>query len=120
MTILAHSTDPTTSHHAAVTLDHEGRQTLKDALLQLLAEHPRTGDELTRAYYANAERNLWPLFTDHHNVKRRLSELHTIHHVIRPTSERRPSQLGKPATVWELTVPLDEARVIVAARLDKP
>ena len=115
-TPLAHNGDPQTSHDAVIQLDPEGRSTLKDELLVLLDERPRTGDELTAAYAHQAEFRRWPTYLDMHNVKRRLSELHTRHHVIRESGETRPSRLGRNAVVWELAVPLDEARTIVAMK----
>jgi hypothetical protein len=113
---LSHTGDPETSTTAALKLDAEGRQSLKEALITLLDEKPRTGDELTAAYFHQAEFRHWPQFSDRHNVKRRLSELHATHHVIRESGTTRESLLGKQATVWELSVPVDEARVIVAMR----
>jgi len=115
-TPLAHNGDPQTSHDAVVQLDPVGRATLKDALLVLLDERPRTGDELTSAYAGQAEFRRWPTYMDLHNVKRRLSELHTRHHVIRESGETRPSRLGRKAVVWELAVPLEEARIVVAMK----
>lgn len=113
---LSHTGDPETSNTAALQLDAQGRQSLKQAIITLLDEKPRTGDELTAAYFHCAEFMRWPQFTDRHNVKRRLSELHATHHVIRESGATRESLLGKQATVWELAVPVDEARVIVAMR----
>lgn len=113
--LLSHTGDPWTSGHAAVKIDAAGRATMKDAILLLIAEQPRTGDELARAYATNAEANRWPLTLDLHNIKRRMSELHTIHHVIRDSGEHRISAHGRPAVVWELAVPLEEARLVVAS-----
>jgi len=113
---LSHAGDPETSTTAALKLDAEGRQSLKEALIILLDEKPRTGDEPIAAYFHQAEFKRWPIFSDRHNVKRRLSELHTTHHVIRESGRTRPSSQGKQATVWELAVPTDKARVIVAMR----
>ncbi len=112
---LSHSGDPLTSGLAVIQLDPEGRASLKDALLLMLGEKPMTADELTSAYVSRAETNQWPIYVDHHNVKRRLSELHTKHHVIRESGETRPSRMGRASTVWTLSVPLEEARVIVMA-----
>jgi hypothetical protein len=113
---ITHRHDPDTSTTSAVELDAEGRQTLKEALIALLDEQPRTGDELTAAYFHHAEMRQWPQFSDRHSVKRRLSDLHTIHHVIKESGQTRRSNLGKRATVWELAVPADEARLIVAMK----
>jgi hypothetical protein len=113
---LSHTGDPDTSNTAALQLNAQGRQSLKEALIELLDERPRTGDELTAAYFHQAEFRRWPQFSDRHSVKRRLSDLHTIHHVIKESGETRPSNLGKRATVWMLAVPANEARLIVAMR----
>lgn len=111
---MSHTHDPETSRLAAVKLDPEGRESLKQAIIALLDEHPRTGDELIAAYASHAEVNRWPLIADLHSVKRRLSELHTVHHVVRESGETRESRMGRQATVWELAVPASEARVIVS------
>jgi len=112
---MSHSSDPDTSRIAAESVDPHKSMLLKLALIDLLVENPRNGDELTDAYYNLAETNGWPVFVDHHNPKRRLSELHQKHHVIRESGERRPSRMGKLATVWQLAVSADEARQIVTA-----
>ena len=112
---LSHTHDPETSSLAAVQLDKHASARLKDALLILLDEKPRTADELTAVYMNQAEFHRWPIFLDSHNIKRRLSELHSKHHVIRESGDRRPSRLGKASTVWELAVPVEEARLIVGA-----
>ncbi|MGF3056191.1 hypothetical protein [Microbacterium sp. YY-01] len=112
---LAHATDPATSHDAVVALNQDNSAALKDALLHLLAEKPMTADELTTAYTNRAEFKRWPIFTDWHNIKRRLSELHTHHKVIRPSGHTRPSRMGRKSIVWELSLALDEARIIVGS-----
>lgn len=112
---MSHSGDPETSRLAAIQIDPHASAQLKDALLILLDEKPRTADELTSVYYHQAEFRRWPQMADTHNVKRRLSELHSKHHVIRESGEKRPSRLGKASVVWQLAVPVEEARVIVAA-----
>ena len=112
---MSHTHDPETSSLAAVRLDKHASARLKDALLVLLDEKPRTADELTAVYFHQAEMHRWPLLDDAHNVKRRLSELHSRHHVIRESGDRRPSRLGKASTVWELSVPVEEARLIVGS-----
>lgn len=114
LTRLAHAGDPETSHLAAAQLDPEGRVSLKQAIVALLDERPRTGDELIAAYATQAEIHLWPLVADLHSVKRRLSELHKLHHVVRESGETRLSRLGRKSTVWELAVPAEEARLVVA------
>lgn len=113
---LSHATDPETSSTAAVRLDPQGRLSLKEAIITLLDERPRTGDELIAAYASHAEQNRWPLIADLHSVKRRLSELHTTHHVVRESGETRESRMGRKATVWELAVPAWEARLVVAMK----
>lgn len=110
---MSHTHDPETSTIAAVQLDKHASGRLKDALLILLDEKPRTADELTAVYMYTAEFHRWPIFLDSHNIKRRLSELHSKHHVIRESGDRRPSRLGKASTVWTLSVPAEEARTIV-------
>lgn len=112
---MAHTNDPETSHIAALRVDPHVSARLKHAIIDLLAESPRTGDELTVAYFNLAVVNGWPWYVDRHNVKRRLSELHTTHHVIRESGDRRPSAHGRPATVWELSTSVDEARETVNA-----
>lgn len=112
---MSHTHDPETSSIAAVQLDKHDSARLKDALLILLDEKPRTADELTAVYFHQAEFRRWPQFADVHNVKRRLSELAKKHHVIRESGDRRPSRLGKASTVWELSIELEEARVIVGS-----
>lgn len=114
--LITHVHDPETSKTAAAQLDAEGRQSMKEALIELLDERPRTGDELTAAYFHKAEVRGWPFKTDRHNVKRRLSDLHVIHHVIKDSGQTRPSNLGKRATVWKLAVPAEYARLIVAMK----
>lgn len=111
--MMSHTHDPETSHLAAVQLDKHASARLKDALLILLDEKPRTADELTAVYMNQAEFHRWPIFLDSHNVKRRLSELHAKHRVIRETGHTRPSRMGRASTVWELALPVEEARTIV-------
>lgn len=115
MTTMSHTSDPATSHLAAIQVDPHDSAKLKDALLILLGEKSRTADELTTVYFHQAEFKRWPLLQDAHNVKRRLSELHKRHGVIRESGDTRPSRMGRASTVWELSVPVDEARRIVGA-----
>lgn len=112
---MSHSSDPDTSRIAAESVDPHESARLKLAILDLLGEAPRTADELTAVYFRLGEMNGWPQLHDAHNVKRRLSELHAKHHVIRESGDRRPSAHGRPSTVWELAVTLDEARTVVNA-----
>lgn len=112
---MAHANDPSTSHEAASQVDPHASRALKLALIELLAESPRTGDELTAVYFRLAEINGWPRLGDAHSVKRRLSDLHTRHKVIRETGDRRPSAHDRPATVWELSMRSDVARAVVSA-----
>jgi len=113
---MSHTNDPETSLIAAEQVDENDTARIKDALVVLLSERPSTADELTIRYVNAAEFRGWPLVMDWHNFKRRLSELHTRHHVIRESGERRPSKRGKSSTVWALSVPVDEARVVVKMR----
>lgn len=113
ITHLSHRGDPETSGLASARLDPNQLSSLKDALIDLLAERPRTGDELTAAYFHRAERERWPLFEDRHNVKRRLSELVHKHHVVRDSGDRRMSARGRKSVVWRLTVAADDAKVTV-------
>ncbi len=108
---LSHRGDPATSREAATLLGDTLR--LKRALVELLADAPLPADEITTVYFQVAEFRRWPSYEDRHNVKRRLSELHRRHHVIRESGERRPSRLGRAATVWELAVPVGEAHRIL-------
>ncbi len=111
---LSHVDDPTTSSIAAVKLNPNDTLRIKFAIVALLAEKPRTADELIQQYRARAERERWPLISDLHNVKRRLSTMHTKHRVIAPTGEHRTGDYGRPVTVWELTMVPDAARVAIA------
>lgn len=110
---MSHRGDPATSNEAATRLHDTSR--LKGALVELLADAPLTADEITTVYFQVAEFRRWPTYADQHNIKRRLSELHRRHHVIRETGERRPSRLGRAATVWGLSVPVEEAHRILEA-----
>ena|SRR5690606_17126996 len=110
---LSHRSDPETSVLASAKLDPHQMTTLKDALIDLLAERPRTADEITFAYFHRAETEQWPLFEDRHNVKRRLSELVHKHGVARDSGERRLSARGRKSVVWKLTVPADYAKIAV-------
>lgn len=110
---LSHVDDPSTSNHAAVTLNPNTSDAIKHAIVSMLAVQPMTGDELITAYQVKAERNGWPLILDLHNVKRRLSELHTKHDLIEPTGERRDSAMGKPSSVWRLNKPEQVCHIII-------
>ncbi|MFJ4997144.1 hypothetical protein ACIP5T_03265 [Microbacterium sp. NPDC088619] len=112
---MSHTSDPVTSTLAAESVDPHDSTRLKLALIDLLDEAPRTADELTEAYFNLAFVNGWPSFHDTHNCKRRLSDLHQKHHVIRESGDRRPSAHGRPATVWELAVSAEDARAVVNA-----
>lgn len=113
ITAMSHTNDPLTSRMAAIEVDPNESAAIRDALLLLIADKPRTADELTAVYMHQAEFKRWPQLEDVHNVKRRLSELHARHHVIKESGERRPSRRGRSSTVWMLTVPVEEARVLV-------
>jgi hypothetical protein len=110
---LSHRTDPETSSTAALQLDAQGRASLKEALIDLLAEKPRTDDELAAVYRHRAEVNGWPLILDLHSVARRRSELVHKHDVVRDSGDRRLSNMGRKAVVWELTETPDDAKAII-------
>lgn len=113
-TPLTHQNDPDTSTTAVIRLDAEGRRSLKQAIITLLDERERTDDELAAAYRARAESERWPLVMDLHSIARRRSELVHIHGIARDSGARRLSNMGRKAAVWTLSVPVDEARAIVA------
>lgn len=113
-TTMSHTSDPETSAEAAEKLNPHDTLRLKLALIDLLADTALTADELTDVYFQVAEFRRWPRWADKHNVKRRLSTLHTIHHVIQKAG-KRPSRMGRASTVWELSTSVDEARRIVGA-----
>lgn len=112
---MSHTSDPITSSDAAAQVNPHDTLRLKLALIELLSIRPRTADELTKAYAASADYLEWPHLIDSHNIKRRLSELHRRHAVIRESGLTRPSRMGRAATVWELAISADEARAIVNA-----
>lgn len=113
---LTHTGDPDTSRTAALQLDAQGRQSLKEAIITLLEAKPRTDDELVAAYASHAEMNRWPLIADLHSVKRRRSELVHVHGVVRDSGQRRLSNQGRKSVVWELIGPAEEARKTIALR----
>lgn len=113
---LSHTGDPDTSHMAALQLDAQGRQSLKEAIITLLDEKPRTDDELASAYRTRAEVNQWPLIRDLHSIARRRSELVHTHGVVIDSEKRRPSNMGRSAVVWQLSVPAEEAKKAVRMR----
>lgn len=112
---MSHTSDPITSATAASQVNPHDTLRLKLALIDLLDENPRTGDELITSYGYLASVCGWPTLVDPHSVKRRLSELHKRHAVIRESGLTRPSRMGRAATVWELVVSADEARAVVNA-----
>lgn len=111
---MSHTSDPATSSDAASQVNPHDTLRLKHAIIDMLLEKPRTGDELVTDYFFMVDLLGWPVLNDAHNVKRRLSQLHTIHHVIRHAGTR-PSAHGRAAHVWELAISADEARAIVNA-----
>ena len=113
---LSHTGDPETSNTAALKLDAEGRQSLKQAIITLLDEKPRTDDELVAAYRGRAEKSRWPLIQDMHSIARRRSELVHTHHVVVDTGERRMSNMKRPAVVWGLAVSAEFASMVVTSR----
>lgn len=112
---MSHTSDPSTSTTAASQVNPHDTLRLKLALIDMLDASPKTADELTDMYYGLSGVRRWPVLIDPHSVKRRLSELHRRHAVIRESGLTRPSRMGRAATVWELAVSADEARAIVNA-----
>lgn len=112
---MSHTSDPMTSSDAAAQVNPHDTLRLKLALIDMLDRKPRTGDELLTDYAYIYEICGWPLIADVHNIKRRLSELHKRHGVIRESGLTRPSRMGRAATVWELAISADEARAVVNA-----
>ena len=115
---MSHTNDPATSSIAARRVSRERSARVRKAIVKLLAEKPRTDDELVKAYRSHAETERWPLLPHLHEVKRRRSDMHTPFHVVRPMTiagvkVTRPSDDNNPSTVWELAVPADAAEVIV-------
>lgn len=120
MTNLAHIKDPDASRLAAEAQERNRsrNQRVKDALLELLAEEPRTSFELQDAYFSWRMVNDWP-DVQVYSVNRRLSELHNEHLVRAAVDDhgqqvRRPSPSGATVTVWEI-VPLEEPQDARAA-----
>ncbi|WP_350347216.1 hypothetical protein ABIQ69_11305 [Agromyces sp. G08B096] len=72
---------------------------VRDAIVALLEEEPRTVTELTAAYCRLRLVNGWPFLTDLHNIARRTSDLHD-RGVIYDTGVRRPTRFGRPSAVW--------------------
>lgn len=112
---MSHTSDPATSATAASQVNPHDTLRLKHAIIDMLEQRPLTADEMTTIYYRFGEESDWPYVLDAHNIKRRLSELHKRHHVIRESGLTRPSRMGRAATVWELALDADEARAIVNA-----
>lgn len=119
--MLAHRGDPETSKTSAKKVSKARTPLVRRAIAELLDQRPRTGDELIAAYRNGAEAHGWPLLRDLHEVKRRCSDMHTLFRVVRPVEDAlgnkvtRLSAGGSPATVWELSVPVDVAQLIVGA-----
>lgn len=110
---LSHLIDPATSTEAARSLDPARIAPLKRLIVTLLAEKPRTCDEMYSQYMARAEREQWPLTFELDDIRKRTSDLRLTHRVVAPTLDTRPSRKGRPATVWALTVPPDDALKII-------
>lgn len=116
---MSHTHDPETSTIAARKVSQRRSARVRRAIVHLLAEKPRTDDELVAAYRSRAETERWPLLPVMHEVKRRRSDMHTRFHVVKPSTDdygnktTRPSTEGNPSTVWTLAVPADQARQIV-------
>lgn len=116
---MSHTSDPETSTIAANRVSRRRSALLRRAIVDLLAEEPRTHDELIEAYANLRAVNDWPLLTHMHEVKRRCSDMHTRFHVVKPlvidgVKITRPSADNNPSTVWTLAVPIDEARQTVS------
>jgi hypothetical protein len=113
---LAHRNDPDASVAAAEfqVRNASRNQRVKDAILGLLAEEPRTSFELQDAYFSWRMVNDWP-DVQVHSVSRRLSELHRAG-LVRAVEDaggvqvRRPSPSGATATVWEIVPEQQEAQ----------
>jgi hypothetical protein len=112
----AHRGDPDASIAAA---EYQARnssrnQRVKDAILGLLAEEPRTSFELQDAYFSWRMVNDWP-DVQVYSINRRLSDLHNaglVRAVVdgEGTQLRRPSPAGATATVWERVPEQQDAR----------
>lgn len=112
----AHRGDPDASKAAAA---HQARnstrnQRVKNAILGLLAEEPRTSFELQDAYFSWRMVNDWP-DVQVYSINRRLSDLHNAG-LVRAVLDadgvqvRRPSPAGATATVWEIVPEAQDAR----------
>lgn len=104
---LARRDDPDTSKDAAANLDSATTSAVKGAILALLREEPRADHELIPAYFALRVENGWPL-VQLHSIPRRRSELVHKDSLVRDSGDRRKSQFGVAAVVWEL-VPEENA-----------
>lgn len=116
---MSHTSDPETSTIAAKRVSRYRSARVRGAIVDLLAESPRTHDELIASYAGLAIMNNWPLLAHMHEVKRRCSDMHTRFHVVKPlvidgVKITRPSADNNPSTVWTLAVPIDEARQAVS------
>ena len=94
---LHHSHDPDTSRIAAEELSD--MDAVREAIIELLEEEPRTVTELTAAYCSLRQANGWPFLADLHNIARRTSDLHQADRIY-DTGERRATRLGRPSVVW--------------------
>ena len=100
--MLARSTDPDTSHDAAVIAAlSNNSKVIKSAIMQLLRWNgPRTAYELRELYFASSQWRVseWP-DCQPNTINRRVSDLANIGMVI-ATSRRRKSPDGREAIVW--------------------
>lgn len=94
---LAHRGDPETSHQAASRAVR--KQVLFSAILQILANRPRTAEACEEAYFDLRADYGWPVVAPY-SVKRRLSELHKSGRV-QDSGRRVLTAAGRPAIVWE-------------------
>lgn len=116
---MAHANDPETSHVAARRVSRRRSALLRRAIVEMLAEEPRTDDELIAAYSNLAGVNNWPTLPHQHEVKRRRSDMRTRFHVVKPlvidgVNITRPSADNNPSTVWTLAVDADMALRVVS------
>lgn len=96
---LAHRGDPDTSKKAASRAVR--KQILFSAILQILANRPRTAEACEEAYFDLRADYGWPMVAPY-SVKRRLSELHKAGRV-QDSGRREHTLSGRPAIIWEIS-----------------
>lgn len=104
--MLAHRTDPDTSHNAVPA--SKQRELVKEAIMYLLThlgEYPTheglAAFEVTEEYFSDRQARGWPNVQPY-SIARRMSELHNEKR-IRDTGERVPTPYGRTAAVWAAT-----------------